>query len=156
MPLRPSSETISPRPVVRDTPNKTRLNPYLVSTLLNSRRQSELAMRQTFAEIGFAHSRIGANSRRIAGRDYSSINQNADAVSERKDCVDVVFDQNNGDNALERTQHLQQASGFLKTHPGHGLIKQQHSWPSGKRHCDLQLAPLAVAKVGNKCGGTFS
>src|SRR5262249_27133519 len=102
MPLRPSSETISPRPMISRMPDNTRLNPSLVSMSRNSRRAVELsAIGRAFAEISFAYCGIGTNCCRIAGRDDATVDQDADTVRQRKHGINVVLDQHDGDGALE-------------------------------------------------------
>ena len=119
----------------------------------SSRGESQPCVAFLLAQIGFAHSGVGPNFRRIARGDDPAIDQNGDAVGEREHRLHVVLDQENSDAAFELAQHRHHAGGFVRTHAGHRLVEQKEPRPRRQRHGDFELALLAVTEPVDAHGG---
>src|SRR5262245_17843063 len=118
--------------------------------MLDTSSSEELAMMLLLlAEIGLAH--LGTSLDRLgrARCDDSAVNENGDAISQRKDRFHVVLDQQDRHFALELAQRLDHARALLRPHPGRRLVEQEHAWGRRERHGNLELAVLAVAELGD-------
>src|SRR6516164_10660547 len=70
--------------------------------------------------------------------EQRTINEHRDAVSERKDDVHVVLDQQNADITRQYCDRGQNFVPLIFMNASRRLIEQQHSWPAGDRDCDFQ------------------
>src|ERR1035437_539544 len=98
------------------------------------------------AKIGGANLRACRDVLWSPAGNAAAIDHDGDAVREGKDCVHVVFDQENGVSPFQRFQQPHHAARLLAPHPRHRFVEQQDARLTGQRHRDLELALLAMRK----------
>src|SRR6185295_6874224 len=143
MPLRPSSDTVSPWFTRRENPNRTWLAPYAVSS-------SRTSSSKLVSKIGAAHVLVGADLGRSAACDDPAVHQHGDPVGEAEDRVHVVLDQQHRHAAAEPADERDHALRFLRAHPGHWLVKQHEPRLRGERKSDFQRTLFAVGQGGGE------
>src|SRR5439155_16858102 len=123
MPFLPISVTISPGAIASDTPWRMRLDPYpasIPSTSSSSAINRRLLLGD--AEVGFAHLYVRPDRLRYVASDDAAIDENRDAIGERKDRIHVVLDQENCEIALELPQHADHDGRLLRSQSRHWFI----------------------------------
>ena len=76
-----------------------------------------------------------------------------DAIGERKDCVHVVFDEQDRRFRAEPIEETGQRLGAFRSHSGHRLIEQECLRAKRKRDGDLELTPLTMRQFRRRGAG---
>ena len=102
------------------------------------------------AKVDLPRARVGHDLRARAFDDHLAEMQERDPVREAERHVHVVLDHHGRDLPRDLRQQATDVEALLRRQAGEGLVEEQHLRVLRQRHGDLDPAPLAVGRLGQR------
>ena len=97
-----------------------------------------------FAQIRSLNQAFRTHGLRLTSFQNGAVDHHSQRVRERKHCIHIVLDQQDGVVTGKGSQQVDNLRRFFRTHAGQRFIEQLQTRVSGERHGDLDLALFAV------------
>ena len=95
-------------------------------------------------EVGAANLRIAANLAHAATGNDPAVDEDGNAIGERKDRIHVVLDEQDGRFVPQLIQQPREALRTFRAHSSHRFIEQERSWAKSQRDRDFEPAAFAM------------